>query len=55
MALGHLLVLVARKRSGYVPFAPALAGSAILYTLYGDWIVTLIFPSVAELLGISPI
>lgn len=51
--LVHLIVLLIRKRSGYVPFGPSLALVAVIYLLYGDTIVPLLLPSIAEITGLS--
>jgi len=52
--LTHLLVLLVRKRSGYVPFGPSMAIVAIAYVLYGDTVVPLLLPTIADLTGITP-
>lgn len=47
----HLVVLAIRRRSGFVPFGPSIVTAALLYLFYGDWIVPLILPGIAELTG----
>jgi len=49
----HLGVILVRRRSGYVPFGPALVLGALLHLFYGDAIVPLLLPGLAELTGIT--
>lgn len=52
--LVHLIVLLVTRRSGYVPFGPSLALCAAVYLLFGDTLVPLVLPSIAEITGMAP-
>lgn len=53
--LAHLVVIIVRRRAGYVPFGPSLAGAATLFVLYGDVITPLLLRPFAEAAGMVPI
>ncbi len=50
----HLVVLVVRRRTLALPFGPSLGLVALVYLLYGDVLVPLFLPPIAEIGGISP-
>ena len=49
----HLVVILIRRRSGYVPFGPAMIVSTLIYFFYGDAVVPLILPDLARITGIG--
>lgn len=45
----HLMLLIARQKRGYAPFAPSLVLSTLTYILYGDVLTPLFLPNIWDM------